>query len=330
MNILNKSAFLAGSLLVVAMPTSALACACGCGIFDVGDGTIVPSNSDTGLTVWVRYAHMTQDQLREGSQRADPADNPDKRISTDFYTLGGEYMINHKWSVMAQLPLVKRSFTTTDDGTWAAPDGTINTRHVTSLGDAMIRLTYTGLSDDMSTGLSVGLKLPTGRYTSPIGPLGGTGFDRDTLPGSGSTDISLGAYHVGRVKGALSWFVQAQYQFAVAKRDDYRPGNEADAALGLTYDLGTNAKGLGVAPSLQLLGSVRNHDTGGNSDPDNSGYRRLLIAPGIKVHLGRKLSVYGDVEFPVAQYVRYADPASGVSGQLTAPVQFRLQLNYAI
>lgn len=312
------------------LPATASACACGCGIFDVGDGTVMPGSSDSGLTVWLRYAHMTQDQLREGGHRADQGDNPDKRIATDFYTIGGQYMINRKWTVMAQLPLVDRTFTTTDDGTYAASDGTINSRHITDLGDAMVKLTYTGLSSDMTTGIGVGVKLPTGRYTAPAGPLGGTGFDRDTLPGSGSTDLQVHAYHVGRIKGALSYFVQAQYQFAVAKRDDYRPGNEADAALGVTYDLGTNAKGLGIAPTLTLLGSVRNHDTGGNSDPLNSGYQRLLLAPGVKVHLGRKLSIYGDVEFPVAQYVRYDDPASGVSGQLTAPVQFRLQLNYAI
>lgn len=325
-----RMTLLAGiAALALLVPQAASACACGCGVFDVGDGTVGPMTSDSGFSMWLRYAHVSQDQLREGGHRADPGDNPDKRIGTDFTTIGGEYMINRKWTVMAELPLVDRRFTTTDDGTWAAPAGTIDSRHVTDLGDAMIRLTYSGFAADMSSGLSLGVKLPTGRSTSPVGPLGGTGFDRDTLPGSGSTDLAVGGYHIGRLTNKLSWHVQAQYQFAVAKRDDYRPGNEFDAVLGLTYDLGTNAKGFGVAPTLQLIGSLRDRDSGGNADPLNTGYQRLLLAPGVKLRLNRKLSLFGDVQVPLAEYVNYDAPSSGVSGQLTAPVQFRLQLNYA-
>jgi hypothetical protein len=39
------------------------------------------------------------------------------------------------------LPIVDRSFTTTDEGDYAAPEGTVNTRHMTAAGDAMVRLT---------------------------------------------------------------------------------------------------------------------------------------------------------------------------------------------
>lgn len=324
-------AVLAAAALALALTTAstpALACACGCGIFDIGDGTVMPVASDTGFSVWLRYAYMNQARLREHGHAADPADNGDKRIGTSFVTLGGEYMINRGWTVMAELPLVDRRFTTTDDGTWAAPAGTIDTRHLTAPGDAMVKLTYSGFSDDMSTGVSLGVKLPTGRSTSPVGPLGGAGFDRDTLPGSGSTDLALGAYHAGRVSGRLGWYAQGQYQFAVATRDGYRPGNEADAAVGLSWDLGSNARGMGLSPSLGLLASLRAHDSGVNSDPDNTGYARLLLAPGVKLRLGRKLNLYADVELPLAQYVRSADSASGTAGQLTAPVQFKLQVNY--
>ena len=325
------SAFSVATLLALAaMPSAAHACACGCGIFDLGDGSITPTNSDSGFSVWARFAHMAQSQLREGGHDADPADNGDKRIATDFYTLGGQYMINRQWMVMAEMPLIARAFTTTDDGTWAAAAGTVNTRHITSLGDATLRATYTGLAADMSTGLSLGVKLPTGRWHSPLGPLGGAGFDRDTMPGSGSTDLSVGAYHVGRVVGRLNWFVQGQYQFAIASQGGYRPGNEADGTAGLSYDASPAASTVRFTPMLQLLGSIRKHDTGDNSDPVNTGYQRLLIAPGLKVKLGRKLSVFGDVEVPVAQYSNAGDPTLGDAGQLTSKVQLRLQVNYAL
>ena len=318
----------AAATLPLFAPTQAFACACGCGVFDVGDGTITPMDTDTGLSVWARYAHVDQKHLREGCHSADPADNPDKRITTDFYTLGAEYTVNAHWTVAAQLPFYDRRFTTTDDGTWADAQGTVNARHVADLGDATVRATWSGLFSDRSTGLTLGLKLPTGRYTSPVGPLGGAGFDRDTLPGTGSTDLLIGGYHVGPVAGALSYFMQGQYQFAFATRDGYRPGNELNGALGVTYDLGEVAGSVRAAPSLSLLGSLRRHDTGINSDPINSGYQRLLLAPGLKLRLSHRLSVYGDVEFPLAQYANSDDPSSGVAGQLTAPVSFRLQLNY--
>ncbi len=318
----------AGWLLAAAafIPQPAAACACGCNIFDIGDGSLTPMASDSGASLWLRYDTLVQNQMREHGHRANPADNPDQRIATDFTTIGGEYRLSPRWTVMVQVPLVTRHFTTTDDGTYAAPAGTVDTRGITALGDTMLRATYTGLTADMANGLSIGIKLPTGRSVSPLGPLGGAGFDRDTMPGSGSTDLQVGAYHVGHLGTKLRWFAQGQYQFAVMSRDGYRPGNEADAALGLSYPLG----GGGLAPSLALLGSLRAGDSGINGDPGNSGYTRVLVAPGLKLRLGRRVSFYGDVEVAVVQYARSAPVNSGVAGQLTAPVQFKVQVNYAL
>ena len=124
--------------------------------------------------------------------------------------------------------------------------------------------------------------------------------------------------------------MQGQYQFAIASQGDYRPGNEADGTVGLSYDASPAASTVRFTPMLQLLGSIRKHDTGDNSDPVNSGYQHLLIAPGLKVKLGRKLSVFGDVEVPVAQYSNAGDPTLGDAGQLTSKVQLRLQVNYAL
>ena len=314
------------ALISTLSATPALACACGCGIFDVGN--VTPQSSDSGLSVFVRYDYMDQNQNREAGHTASPDDNANKRISTDFYTIGGNYVINHKWMVMAELPVFARNYTTSalnDAG--ASP---VARFPLTSLGDAELTLTYTGFSPDMATGLGIGVKLPTGRSTSPTYPnfTQNPPYDRDTLPGTGSTDLMVSGYHVGHVSGAGHWFVQAQYKFAVATRDNYRPGNEINAALGASVDL--KAGGTTLAPQLSLLASVRQHDSGANADPLNSGYQRLLVAPGLRVALTRKLSVFGDVEFPVAQYVNSAaSPAvTGTAGQLAAKALFKLQLNY--
>jgi hypothetical protein len=318
---------LAGAMLLAALsPVSALACACGCGIFDAGVTGITPQDSDSGLSVFARYSTMNQDTNREAGHVASPDDNSDKRIQTDFYTLGINYVIGHKWMIMAELPMYHRNFTTT--GADANGNPLVERVPLTDLGDAMLRVTYTGFAADMSTGIGLGIKLPTGRYTSPVDQYGNLPYDRDTLPGTGSTDLEISGYHVGHLKGPARWFVQAQYKFAVATRDGYRPGNEFDGGLGVTYDLPVGK--LVVSPTVQALGSLRAHDSGDNSDPLNSGYQRVLLAPGVRVQITRKLSVYGDVEFPVAQYVNAArSPAiEGTAGQLAAPVLFKLQVNY--
>jgi len=151
------------------------------------------------------------------------------------------------------------------------------------------------------------------------------------LPGTGSTDVLLGGYHIGGLTSdnALAYFVQARYQFAALMRNSYRPGNELDGAVGLTYDFGATGPLDKVAPVLQMIGSHREHDTGANSDPLNSGYDRLLFAPGFEVRF-QKTRLYADVELPVFQRVNAASNVTieGTSGQLVAPVLFKMQLSY--
>ncbi len=320
--------FAAATVLTLIAPTAASACACGCGLFDVGDGTVTPTASDSGVSVWLRYDYVNQDRNREHGAQAPAADNKDKRIETSFFTIGGEYMINRKWTLMAELPFYKRSFATT--GADAIGNPLVETVPLNDLGDALVRLTYTGFSSTMNTGLSLAVKLPTGRDTSPVDRHGDEAYDRDTLPGTGSTDLQVGGYHVGAITRRIRWFGQAQYRFAVATRDGYRPGNEFDAGLGVSYDLADRPGRVGIAPTLQLLGSLRAHDTGPAADTLNSGYRRLLIAPGVRFQLTRKLSLYGDVQVPVAQYVNAANSVAieGTAGQLVAPVQVNVQVNY--
>ena len=314
------------ALLTTIAPVGALACACGCGIFDAGVTGITPQDSDSGLSVFARFTAMDQNSNREQGHAADPADNSDIRIQTNFYTVGANYVINHKWMVMAELPLYSRKFTTIAADAKGNP--VVETAPLTDLGDAMLRVTYTGFSHDMSTGIGVGIKLPTGRSTSPIDQYGGQPYDHDTVPGTGSTDLEVSGYPLGHLSAAARWFVQGQYRFAVATRDGYRPGNEFTGGVGLTYDL--PAGQTVISPTLELLGSVRARDTADGGPSLNSGYQRLLIAPGLRVQITRKLSIYGDVEFPIAQYVNSARPSDNADamGQLVAPALFKLQVSY--
>ena len=318
----------APAVLTLLAPANALACACGCGIFDTGVTSITPQDSASGLSAFVRFSPLDQDRNHEGGHTASADDNADKRIQTEFYTVGLNYVIAHKWQILAELPVIHRNFTTT--GADAQGNPVIEKVPMTGLGDALISVTYAGFAADQSTGIGLGIKLPTGRYTGPVDRYGDLPYDRDTVPGTGSTDLQVSAYHVGKMSPALRWFAHAQFRFAVATRDAYRPGDEVDGAAGLTYDL--QAGKTTLSPVMQVIGAVRAHDSGDNSDPLNSGYQRMLLAPGLRVQITPRLSVYGDVEFPVAQYVNAArSPAiEGTAGQLVAPVMFKMQVNYGI
>lgn len=329
---LTKRLLTAGAVAMIAAPGAASACACGCGVFDVGAGALgcMPSGA-AGVSIWARYSYMDQHQNWERGSSAPASDNGDKQINTSFLTIGGDYMVNEDWLVMAELPIFDRQLTTTDDGTVAGPAGSVYTGHLTDLGDLQLSAAYTGLSPDMSIGLVFGIKLPTGNYTGPNGPLGGSEFDRDSLPGTGSTDLMFGGYKSGDLNfdGSLRYFVQAKYQFAFLTRDDYRPGNEFDAATGVSYDLGKTGPLDDFAPLLQLIASVRGHDDGGNADPPNSGYVRLLVAPGFEVQFD-SFRLYADAEFPIYQYTNAAPSLAleGTAGQLVAPVLLKTQFAY--
>jgi hypothetical protein len=311
------------------VPRAGLACACGCSVFDVGAGTMMPVNSESGLTLWFRYSLMNQNRNWEGSSRAPGSDNPDVQIKTSFYTVGGNVMIDRSWSVMLELPIYSRQFTSTDDGTVAGPAGSLYTANLTDLGDMTLTGLYTGLSEDRSTGLSFGVKLPTGNYTGPNGPFGGAEFDRDTLPGTGSTDLVLGAYHFAGLNAddSLAWFVQARVQFAALTRNDYRPGNDLNGAFGVTWSLGARGSQTRISPVLQLVGSYRERDSGAAADPENSGYKRVLLAPGVEARLG-KIRLYADFELPVFQYTNAAPGGSDRSGQLVASTLVKAQISY--
>jgi hypothetical protein len=75
-----------------------------------------------------------------------------------------------------------------------------------------------------------------------------------------------------------------------------------------------------VTPVLNLIGSAHGRDAGPEADPQNTGYRRALVAPGVEAQV-RGVRLYGDVELPVYQHVN--------GNQLIAPVQFKLVLSKA-
>lgn len=317
---MKRSAIAAMSVIACTAPGLAAACACGCGVFDVGTAAMVLTHP--GGMLYLEDDYQDQDQNWVGSHAAPAANNTDKDIDTHFGGLGFDYNFNRDWGMSLKVPYWFRTLRT-DTGTAAVPD--VSTYRHEAIGDIRVLGTYTGFSPDMSTGLSLGVKLPTGDWTYP-------NFDRDTSIGTGTTDLLLGGYHLGTisVEHHLQWFAEALYQRAFNSREGYRPGNETDAAVGLLYGgipLGAHYQ---LTALLQVIGSSRLHDSGVNADPPNSGYQRLLLSPGLEADVGN-WRFYGDAEVRVYQYSNAAASLAteGTQGQLAARVLVKLIVSYS-
>jgi hypothetical protein len=287
--------------------SEAVACACGCGVFEVGAGSMLPTGD--AASFFVRYDFLDQNRNWSGTSRAPAADNDDKRIITDFIALGAQFRIDDNWTAMVEVPVWNRLFKTGTDG------GTQTFRHA-ALGDIRLMTSYTGLSDaTTSTGFIAGVKLATGDTGYPH-------FDPDVSIGSGSTDALLGIYHSGPLSddGLFVWFGNVLWDKPLATRAVYKPGSEVDGALGVFYG-GFTAGNLQITPMLQAVIASRARDSGAEADPPNTGYTRLLLSPGVEF-TWKKWSVYADVQFPIYQYV--------IGNQLVAPQQFNLVLSYAL
>ncbi len=320
--------------LVAFTTTAARACACGCSVFDVGGG-MLPQENDHGGRVFFEYWHSDQTQNWIGNAKGAAEANTDKRVNTDWYNVGFQYMFNRDWGVMARLPYANRGFTT-DTG----PPGGVQTFNSKDFGDIEVMGMYTGFFKDMSTGIMFGLKLPTGVYTA-------NGLDRDTQIGSGSTDLMLGGFHRGMITGDNAWqyFAQAIWRQPFLYRASvdpntgnlalYKPGYQVDGAAGILYNNWYNVLGFDkITPLGQIIASHRDHDRGDAADPLNSGFDRLMISPGIEFTKvvdeanNRVVKFYVDVEVPIYYRTNAAVNDSGSLGQLIAPYLLKAVASY--
>jgi len=312
-------------LMSCLIPVEALACACGCSVFDVGSSALLPKEGDHGGAVYFEWDHSNQNTNWSGLSKAPAANNGDKQIQTDWYLVGLQYMLNREWGFGVRIPTANRSFLTDNnfpEGPGQSPD--IERFHVSTVGDIEITGMYTGFSNDLSKGLIFGLKLPTGNWRA-------YGFDRDTQIGTGSTDLVLGGFWRGLITGDNAWQYFAQTKLVQpllthseadptfgSDPGDYRPGTSIDTAIGVTYNNWYHVGPLDkIAPLLQVIISHRQPDSGAASNPGDTGYDRIFISPGFDItkvlndEENKTFKLYGDIEVPVYQRVN--------GNQLVAP-----------
>ncbi len=268
----------------------------------------------SGMTAFVDYDYQDQNRNWSGSSAAPASDNSDKDIRTSWLTAGYQEMFNRSWGLRLEVPYEVRHFVTVSN----APGGPLADFDFSGLGDIRIEGIYTGFSPDLSGGLTFGLKLPSGSYTTNNAF---DDIDRDTEIGSGSTDLLVGGFRRLNLGADYGWsgFIQALVDLPLLIRDQYRPGAEVDGAFGVYYN-GWSIGRLLVVPIGQLKVSIRGSDTGAHAtSPVASGFERLLVSPGIEFDL-HPIKVYADVELPLYQHF--------TGNQVAAAALFRLNVAY--
>jgi hypothetical protein len=288
--------------LLVAGSGAAFACsACGCTLN--ADWATQGLTSRTGLTADLRYDFFRQDDLRSGTGRVDrsslelPNDEEIQQHTVNrIGTLTLDYGLSADWGVTLALPWISRSHTTIAEG-----DTDISSSRSSSVGDVRVMARYTGLSEGRDWGLQFGLKLPTGDSHGVDfdgGPQQGAMLDRGLQPGTGSTDLLLGAFQFGAISETVDWFGQALLQVPVASDRAFKPGIGGNLTAGLRY------RGFeSIAPQLQLNSRIEGRESGDDADRPNSGSTLVYLSPGATFKTSERTSVYLFGQVPVYQRV---------------------------
>jgi len=293
--------------------------------------------NDDASRVDLRYSYAKADTFRSGSSKVTP-DPPsgsgeeieNLRTINQVLDLNVDFAVNPKWNVGVDMPFVMRDHTHTFDS--LPPDAPFEQQaKFDDPGDIRLLGKYKFDSTEhfAGSGMSIGIKLPTGAINKtmtppdPADPATPYALERSAQPGTGSTDLLLGAYyHRDTESWPWGWFVSGQFQSALKTRDEYRPGNTLNLDLGAHYPFAPSLTGL-----LQLNAQFKNRDTGLKANPASGGYS-LNFSPGLSYMVMPKTSLYGFMQIALLQYAN-TDPNIPGSGQLTAPWSFAVGISHS-
>jgi predicted porin len=279
--------------------------------------------NEPGWRLDLRYEHIDQDQPRAGTRRVGvgevPAHHDEVRTRNNNVLATLDYGITPDWGVSVIVPYVDREHTHIHNHhgeqipeRWSFHD----------LGDARVQGRWQAVLDATDTeraafaGATFGLKLPTSRIdvANPEGEVA----ERSLQPGTGTTDLLLGAYYRQAIPARqASWFVQWQGQFALDAHAGFRAGNQMGLDYGWRYDA-TDALGL----MLQANYRYKARDSGPEAEPQDSGGQFLTLAPGVSYALSPAMQVYAYVQVPLWQRVNGVQLTSDWSATAGLSVQF--------
>lgn len=209
-----------------------------------------------------------------------------------------DYGLSEQWGLSVAVPVLDRVHS------HDLADGDGSERWVfRRVGDVRLLARYQSALAQVSErqlgafGLHFGLKLPTGPFD--VRNADGALAERALQPGTGTTDLVLGAYLRGVLPElAGSWFAQLQVEQPLNSRDAFRPGARLNLDLGYRHEWSES-----VGLLMQLNAQTRGRDRGDNAEPELSGGRAAALSPGVSVKVGDATQVYAFAQLPIHQYV---------------------------
>jgi hypothetical protein len=290
--------------LATLVPGFAQACAtCGC---TLSADAAMGYSASPGWRLGEEYDYIHQDELRSGTRSVSgvPDGNELEHDTLNRYiTTSLSYSPNRAWSFALFVPYVVRTHSTYGIFDSSQPLPPLSSSHSSSLGDLRLIGSYQGLLPTNNLGIQLGVKLPTGKYGTAIdfygGPNAGTPLDASLQPGTGSTDVILGAYYYQAISQNFDFFANGQFQAAVRHHldqpgNDYRPGNSTTVSFGLRYE-----KSPQWVPQLQVNLLHKSPDQGALADVQNTAGNVAYVSPGLTVKLLPRLHLFGFVQLPV-------------------------------
>jgi hypothetical protein len=263
-------------------------------------------SAEPGWRVSFEYDYIHQDQLRNGRHAVSSVPDGselERETLNRYLTLGFDYNPSADWNIDLRVPYVIRTHSTYGGYDSTAPLPPTSSSRSSSIGDIRLTGAYQGFLPLHNLGLQLGIKLPTGQYGTAVkfdsGPAAGTPLDASLQPGTGSTDILLGAYYYRPISENLDAFANVQFQSALTTKqrqsgNDFRPGNTTTLSFGLRYE--GNPKWV---PQLQMNLTHKGVDQGALADIQNTAGYVAYVTPGLTARVFGGVHVYGFVQLPV-------------------------------
>lgn len=299
-----SAAALLAALTALASAKRVHACAsCGC---TLSAAAAMGYSAMPGWRLSVEYDYVNQEQLRSGTHAisAVPAGTElESQTINQYVTARISYNPDASWNLTLLIPYVIRSHSTYGIYQPAEPLPELSRSFSSSIGDLKLIASYQGFLPTHNLGIQLGVKLPSGQYGTAVefysGPNAGTPLDASLQPGTGSTDLIVGAYYYQAISQDFDAFVDAQFQAAVKQHmdqpgNDFRPGNSLTMSLGLRYEANPR-----WVPQLQLNLLHKAPDQGALADVQNTAGSVVYVSPGVTVQLSANLHVFTFAQLPV-------------------------------
>jgi len=288
--------------LAVAGACSPAFASCGAASCTLTTDRFVQGSWDSpGVYFDLRAEYVRQDRLYAGSHRIGADQVTEQTVERETVnrnlvaTL--DWAFGPQWAVSLRAPYLDRRHV--HDVLPDTPGDPIVTErwNIRRLGDVQVLGRYQlPLQEKTAYALTAGLKLPTGSHT--VANDDGTVAERMLQPGTGTTDLIVGASARHSLSDRDALFGQAVFSMPLNSRDAYRPGQRFDLAIGTAHQYAS-----GWSTALQVNVAFRGRDSGAQAEPDVSGATTVQISPGVNVDLDGKTHLYGFVQVPVYQHV---------------------------